>query len=116
MYDIQYITHMEKENLHKIILIHINKLYIMYEMQYTVKIFIPAVFNQKKLLTLSPENSFPQEQVFNSTRLAGITLITSQKWYVGEQLFELMELGFKVLGGNIMFFHEIIKVSTVFSG
>ena len=62
-----------------IIPIHIMSLYIMYEMQYTVKIFIPAVFNQKKLLTLSPENSFPQEQVVNSTWQSGITLITSQK-------------------------------------
>lgn len=70
---------MKKEDLHKIILIHIKKLYIVYEMQYTVKIFIPAVFKRRKLMALSPENSFPQEQVVTSTRQSGITLNTSQK-------------------------------------
>ena len=53
VYDIRYIIQMKKGE-KNIILIHIKELYFMYEIQYTAKIFIPCVFNRKKLMSLSP--------------------------------------------------------------
>ncbi len=61
--------------------------------------------------------NFPsQEKNFISSRPSGLAenSCKSEKWV--EQRAVILNLAFEVLGGNSMFFQEIIQISPVFSG